>query len=81
MTCSAREALIMAQTSFGPRKFVLDMGSLSHQGLFIAPGQEANWDNWRLLEEFPRDSKTSLNSHGKQAISVRVFEGLLFKIF
>ena len=26
-------------------KFVLDMGSLSHWGLIIAPGQEANGDN------------------------------------
>ena len=32
----------MARTSLGPRKSVLDMGSSSHWGLIIAPGQEAN---------------------------------------
>ena len=31
--------------SLGPWKFVLDMGSLSHRGLIIAPGQEADRDN------------------------------------
>ena len=36
---------LMARTSFGPWKFVLDMGSSSHRGLIIAPGQEANEDN------------------------------------
>ena len=35
----------MTQTTLESGKFVLDMGSLSHLGLIIAPGQEANWDN------------------------------------
>ena len=35
----------MAQTSFGPWKFVLNIGSFSHWGLIIVPGQEANEDN------------------------------------
>ena len=34
----------MAQTSLGPWKFVLDMGSLNNQGLIIAPGQELSRD-------------------------------------
>ena len=29
----------MAQTSFGPWKFVRDMGSSGHWGLIITPGQ------------------------------------------
>ena len=33
------------QTSLGPWKFVLDMGSSSHWELIIAPGQEVNGDN------------------------------------
>ena len=36
---------LMTQTTLGSGKFVLDMGSLSHLRLIIAPGQEANWDN------------------------------------
>ena len=32
----------MAQTSLGPWKIVRDMGSSSHWGLIIGPGQEAN---------------------------------------
>ena len=39
----------MAQTSLGPWKFVRDMGSSSHRGVIIVPGQEANGDN---LEKF-----------------------------
>ena len=35
----------MARTSFGPWHFVRDIGSSSHWGLIIAPGQEANADN------------------------------------
>ena len=35
----------MAPTSLGTRKFVLDMGSSSHWGLIIVPGQVANVDN------------------------------------
>ena len=35
----------MARIALGPWKFVLDMGSSSHCGLNIVPGQEANWDN------------------------------------
>ena len=35
----------MARPSFGPWKFVLDMGSSSHGELIIAPGQEANDNN------------------------------------
>ena len=37
----------MAQTSLGPWKFVRDMGSSSHWGLIMEPGQEANCDNLR----------------------------------
>ena len=32
----------ITRTSLGLCKFVLDMGSLSHLGLIIKPGQEAN---------------------------------------
>ena len=35
----------MAQTSLGPWKSVLDMGSSSHCGLIIVPDQDANVDN------------------------------------
>ena len=35
----------MAQTSLGPWKFIRDVGSSSHQGLIMAPVQEANSDN------------------------------------
>ena len=35
----------MARTPLGPWKFVRDMGSSSHWGLIMAPGQEANSDN------------------------------------
>ena len=35
----------MARTSFGPWKFVRDMGSASHRRLIMASGQEANGDN------------------------------------
>ena len=35
----------IAQTSFGPWKFIWDMGSLSNRGLIMAPDQEANVDN------------------------------------
>ena len=35
----------MAQTSLGPLKFVRDMGSSSHWGLAMEPGQEANGDD------------------------------------
>ena len=35
----------MAQTSLGPWKIVGDMGSLSHWGLILVPGQETNGDN------------------------------------
>ena len=34
-----------ARTSFGPWKFVRDIGSSSHWGLIIVSGQEANEDN------------------------------------
>ena len=36
----------MARTSLGPVKFVQDKGSLSNWGLIMAPGQEANGDNF-----------------------------------
>ena len=36
---------IMARTSFGPWKFVRDMGSSSHWGLIMTPVQEAKSDN------------------------------------
>ena len=42
----------MAQTSLGPWKFVLDMGSLGHWGLFIVPGQEANGNNLGMSFRF-----------------------------
>ena len=32
----------MARTSLGPWTFVRDMGSSSHSGLIIAPGQDVN---------------------------------------
>ena len=35
----------MARTSLGPWKFVRDMGSSSHFGLTMTPGQEANHGN------------------------------------
>ena len=35
----------MARTSLGPWKFVRDMGSSSHYGLIITPGQEAKNDS------------------------------------
>ena len=37
----------MARTTFGPWKFVLDMGSSSSYGLIIAPGQEVDEDDLR----------------------------------
>ena len=37
----------MAQTSLGPWKFIQNMGSLTHRGLIMASGQEANGDNLR----------------------------------
>ena len=36
---------LLARTSLGPWKFVWDMGSLSHWGLIIIPGQKANGDD------------------------------------
>ena len=40
----------MAQTSFGPWKFVRDMGSASHRRLIMASDQEANGDNlWNFF--------------------------------
>ena len=39
----------MARASLGPWIFVLDIGSSSHSGLIIAPGQEANGDNLGML--------------------------------
>ena len=36
---------LMAQTPMRPLKFVQDMGSLSHWGLIMASGLEANSDN------------------------------------
>ena len=35
----------MAQTSLGPWKLARDMGSSSHLGLIMVPGQEANNNN------------------------------------
>ena len=35
----------MARTPLGPWKFVPGVGSWSHIGLIVAPGQEANWDD------------------------------------
>ena len=35
----------MAQTSLGPTKFVLDMGSSRHRELIIVPDQETNGNN------------------------------------
>ena len=37
----------MARTSLGPYKIVRDMGSSSHWGLIMVPGQEVNSDNLR----------------------------------
>ena len=34
----------IAQTSLGPWKFVLDIGSLSHRGLLMEPGLDAKGD-------------------------------------
>ena len=34
----------MARTFSEPKKFILDMGTSSHWGLIIAPGQETNGD-------------------------------------
>ena len=42
----------MAQTSSVPWKFIQDMGSLSHYGLIIALGQEANSDNLGKFYDF-----------------------------
>ena len=42
----------MAQTSLVPWKFIRDMGSLSHLGLIIALGQEANSDNLGKFYDF-----------------------------
>ena len=36
----------MARTSLGPWKFVREMGSSSQLDLIMAPGQEANGDNF-----------------------------------
>ena len=44
----------MARTSLGPSKIVWDMGSASHWGLFMVPGQETDGDN---LGKFFRSSK------------------------
>ena len=38
----------MTRTSLGPQKFVRAMGSSSHWWLIVAPGQEANGDNFRM---------------------------------
>ena len=35
----------MARTSFGQSKFIRDMGSSSHCGLIMAPGQEVRYGN------------------------------------
>ena len=41
----------MAQTSFGPCKFIRDIGSSSYWWFIIAPGQEANGDNfWSSIQ-------------------------------
>ena len=42
----------MAQTSLGPWKFVRDMGTSSHWGLIITPGQEANGKNTCIEKPF-----------------------------
>ena len=39
----------MARTSSEPWKCVLDMGSSSHWGYIITPGQEANGDNLGIV--------------------------------
>ena len=38
----------MAQTSLGPQKLVLNIGSSSYWGLIISPGQEADGDSLGL---------------------------------
>ena len=38
----ASQQHFLARTSLGPWKFVSDMGSSSHRGLIMIPGQEAN---------------------------------------
>ena len=55
----------MARTSLGSWKFVRDMGSSSHCGLVMAPGQEANSDNlgksFRFATQFhDKNEKISL---------------------
>ena len=44
-TSSSYCKTLMARTALGPWKFIRDMGSSSHWGLIMAPGQEANVDN------------------------------------
>ena len=43
----------MARTSMGPQKIVRDMGSSSHWGIIMVPGQEGNSDNLGILFLFP----------------------------
>ena len=45
----------MARTSLGPWKFIRDMGSSSHWGLIMAPGQEVYGD---YLGEYPSGHTT-----------------------
>ena len=42
----------MSQTSLGPWKLFLDMGSSNHRGLIIVPGQQANGDNLGMSFQF-----------------------------
>ena len=45
---------LMAKTSFGPWQFVREVGSSSHWGLIMAPGQEADSDNLEKSSIFYR---------------------------
>ena len=52
-------------TSLGLWEFVLDMGSSSHWGLIIAPGQGANGDNLGVYFDH-------LNNKGILSILIRI---------
>ena len=69
----------IARTSFGPWKFILDIGSSSHGGFIIAQGQEANGDNLGMY--FPSCINNGTCMSVKRTGLNRLDEAQLFFIF
>ena len=60
----------MARTSLGPQKIVRDMGSSSHWGLIMVPGQEANSNNLGIYLNF-------LHNNCMLSVLIRIDEAIL----